>query len=81
MVVQNAFKILLTGEYTKRKIFYADVVIMNINPGGGHRDRDRMVVGFTTTCTISALAPPTLGFLIPFMAKCIRYNVFKKNNI
>jgi hypothetical protein len=75
MVVQNAFKILLTGEYTKSSILYADVVIMNINPGGGHRDRDRMVVEFTTTCTISSLAPPTLGFRIPFMERCIRYNI------
>jgi len=24
---------------------------------GGRRDRDRMVVGFTTTCAISALSP------------------------
>jgi hypothetical protein len=75
MVVQNAFQILLTGEYTKSIIFYVDVVIVYINPGGGHRDRDRMVVGFTTTCTISALAPPTLCFQIPFMARCIRYNI------
>jgi hypothetical protein len=77
MVVQNAFQILLTGEYTKSSIFYADVhvVIVNINPSGGHRDRDRMAVGFTTTCTISVLAPPTLGFRIPFMARCIRYNI------
>jgi len=50
MVVQNAFQILLTGEYTKSSIFYEDVVIVYINPGGCHRDR--MVVGFTTTCTI-----------------------------
>jgi cytochrome c-type biogenesis protein CcmE len=28
MVVQNAFQILLTGESTKRSIFYADVVIV-----------------------------------------------------
>jgi hypothetical protein len=77
MVVQNTFQILLTGEYTKSSIFYADVVIVYINPGGGHhdRDRDRMAVGFTTTCTISALAPPTLGFRITFMARCIRYNI------
>jgi len=52
MVVQNAFQILLTGEVTKSSIFYEDVVIVYINPGGCHRDRDRMVVGFTTTCTI-----------------------------
>jgi hypothetical protein len=75
MVVQNAFQILLTGEYTKSSIFYADVVIMNINPGGGHRDRDRMAVGFTTTCTISTLVPPTLCFRIPFMVSCIPYNI------
>jgi hypothetical protein len=75
MVVRNAFQILLTGEVTKSSIFYADVVIVYINPGGCHRDRDRMVVGFTTTCTISDLAPPTLGFRIPFMARCIRYNI------
>ena len=46
MVVQNAFQILLTGEYTMSSIFYADVVIVYINPGGGHRDPERMVVGF-----------------------------------
>jgi hypothetical protein len=40
MVVQNTFQILLTGEYTKSSIFYADVVIVYINPGGGHHDRD-----------------------------------------
>jgi hypothetical protein len=42
---------------------------MYCDPGGGHRDRDRMAVGFTTTCTISALAPPTFGFRIPFMER------------
>ena len=31
MVVQNAFQILLTGEYTKSIIFYAHVVIVYIN--------------------------------------------------
>ena len=40
MVVQNAFQILLTGEYTKSSIFYADVIIVYINTGVGHRDRD-----------------------------------------
>jgi hypothetical protein len=75
MVVQNLFQILLTGEYTMSSIFYVDVVIVYINPGGGHRDRDRMAVGFTTTCAISDLAPPTLGFRIPFMARCIRYSI------
>jgi hypothetical protein len=75
MVVQNAFQILLTGEYTMSSILYADVVIVYINTGVGHRDRDRMVVRFTTTCTISTLAPPTLGFRIKFMARCIRYNI------
>jgi hypothetical protein len=71
-ITQNAFQILLTGEVTKSSIFYADVVIVYINPGGCHHDRDGMVVEFTTTCTISALALPTLCFRIPFMVRCIR---------
>jgi hypothetical protein len=40
--IQNAFQILLTGEVTKSNIFHADVVIVYINPGGCHHDRDRM---------------------------------------
>jgi hypothetical protein len=40
MVVQNAFQILLTGEYTKGSIFYEEVIIVYINPGVGHCDRD-----------------------------------------
>ena len=62
-------------EITKSIIFYADVALVDVNPGGGDRDRDRMVVAFTTTCTISTLAPPTLGFRILFMVRCIRYNI------
>ena len=58
-ITQNAIQLLLTGEDTKSSIFHADVIIVYVKPGGNHRDRDCMVVGFTTTCTISALAPPT----------------------
>ena len=36
---------------------------------GGHRRHDRMVVGFTTTCAISAY------HRIPFMARCTWYNI------
>ena len=73
----NALQFLLSGEDTKCSIFYTDVVIMYINHSRGHHDHDRdcMVIGFTTTCAISALAPPTLCFRIMFMARCIRYNI------
>jgi hypothetical protein len=50
-ITRNSFQILLTSEVTKRSIFYADVVIVYINPGGGHRDH--IVVEFTTTSDIS----------------------------
>jgi hypothetical protein len=41
------------------------------------RGRDRMVVGFTTTCAISAyrLSPLKLWIQIPLMVRCTRYNI------
>ena len=37
--------------------------------GGGRRGRDRMVIGFKTTC----------AFHIRFMARCTRYNIIVIN--
>ena len=73
----NALQFLLSGEDIKCSIFYTDVFIMYINHSRGHHDHDRdgMIIGFTTTCAISALAQPTLCFRIMFMARCIRYNI------
>ena len=44
----------LTDNDTKCSILYTDVVIVYVNPGGDPGCRDRKVVRFTTTCTISA---------------------------
>jgi len=41
---------------------------------GGCNGRDRMVVGFTTTCEISDLSPLKLWIRIPLMARWTRYN-------
>ena len=40
---------------------------------GGRRDRDRMVVGFTTTCAISSYHQ--LWIQTPLIARCTRYNI------
>ena len=44
----------------------------------GHHVYDRMVVGFKTTYAISAYTPLMLWVQIPFMARCIRYNIMRR---
>ena len=43
--------------------------IFVLNTSRGRRDRDHMVVGFTTTCVISAYHHESCEFE-PFMARC-----------
>jgi hypothetical protein len=44
--------LLVKKEKEKKTNFF----VFSLENSGGHQDRDRMVVGFTTTCAISAYA-------------------------
>jgi len=41
----------------------------------GRRGHDHMVVGFTTSCAISAYHHWSCEFGTPFMARCTQYNI------
>ena len=64
-IIQNAFQVLLTDEYTKCSIFYTAGIIVYINPGRGRGGRDLMVVGFTTTWSNQCISPTNLVRSIP----------------
>jgi hypothetical protein len=52
------------------------ILITNIKSYRGRRGRDgRMVVWFTTTCSIKSIWPLQLLFQIPLMARCTQVNI------
>ena len=51
------------------------IIWFNTSLNRGYRGHDRMVVGFTTTCGISALSPLKLWVQTQFMARCTWYNI------
>ena len=61
--------------HTDLSLLYVNLAwhLITINKRDG---RDRMVVGFTTTCAISAISPLTLWVWIPFMLiRCTLYSI------